>query len=133
MKIVYASTPEQESKIKHLVEYFYSTIFPKYFSDDEIHSFIEWNFLNVSNQNQLSGTLKESYQIISSLEILISLIESNHMENRHHYQQMFEKNAEILNEVDMTFPFTYDQFMGDKDISLESGSIYIKAANEWLV
>ncbi len=72
LKIVYASTTEQELKIKNLVEYFYSSVFPVYFSEEEISKFEKMNFLNILGKNELTGTLKESYQIISSLETLIS-------------------------------------------------------------
>jgi hypothetical protein len=132
LKIVYASTTEQEEKIIKLVDKFYSTILPKYFSDEEITNFIDMNFLNVQGTAELSGTLKESYQIISSLETLIFLIDSNGL-YKEKYQEMFNKNVEILHELGLSFPFSYKQFTEKKDVSLESGSIYIKAANDWIL
>jgi hypothetical protein len=132
LKIVFASTTEQEEKITKLVNQFYSTILPKYFSDKEISSFIDMNFLNVQGTAELSGTLKESYQIISSLETLIFLIESNGLYKKQ-YQEMFDKNTEILQDLGLSFPFSYKQFTEEKDIAFESGSIYIKAANEWIL
>ncbi|WP_033829613.1 YhcU family protein [Bacillus andreraoultii] len=132
MKIVYASTSEQEKKINSLVEYFYSTILPKYFSDKDINQFIQMNLLNVSGSNELSGTLKEAYQIISSLETICFLIESKSL-REDKYQEMFDKNVHILNHLGLSFPFSYEQFLSEKNVSMEMGSIHVKAANQWLV
>lgn len=126
LKIVYASTVEQEQKIQHLVKHFYSVILPKYYTDQDISKFMEMNFLNILGENELTGTLKESYQIISSLETLIFLIESDAFKNEK-YQELFEKNAQILNNLGVSFPFSYKQFVEEKTNPRKSGSIYIKA------
>lgn len=132
LKIVFASTPEQESKIKELVSHFYENIFPKYFCDRDINKFTEMNFLKFPSHST-TGTLKESYQIISSLEIIISLIETNSLEIGR-YQKMFKRNINILNELGMAMPFSYEHFTENNfDVSQEFGSIYVKAANELLV
>lgn len=109
LKIVYASTTEQELKIKNLVEYFYSSVFPVYFSEEEISKFEKMNFLNILGKNELTGTLKESYQIISSLETLIFLIESNGLE-KSKYQEMYERNVQILEELGFRFLFHMNNF-----------------------
>lgn len=132
LKVVYASTPEQDKKIQYLVDYFYTDLLPKYFCDDDITKFIKMNFLNASGKNELTGTLKESYQIISSLETIQSLIESNDLSKKQ-YQEMFNKNVQILNELGLSFPFSYEQFLNKTNKSLESGSIYVKPANSWLI
>ena len=36
VKVVFASTPNQEERIRELVDYFYTSIFPAYFSDEDI-------------------------------------------------------------------------------------------------
>lgn len=132
MKVVLASTPEQENKITYLVDYFYTDIFPLFFNDEDIKKFEKMNFLCVTDKSDLTGTLKESYQIISSLEILIFLIESDSM-YKEQYQIMFNKNAKILNELGITFPFTFEQFIEKSASLFEEGSIFVKAANNWLV
>lgn len=132
MKIVYASTPEQEIKINHLIKYIYSTILPKYFTDKEINEFIDMNFLDVIGLNKHSGTLKEAYQIISSLETICFLIESNCL-GIEKYQDMFNKNVQNLNDLGFPFPFSYKHFLEMKNVSLAMGSIHTKAANQWLV
>jgi len=132
LKIVYASTPVQEEKIKNLVDYVYTSIFPLYFTDNEIRQFMDLNILNIQQKTELEGTLKESFQIISCLEILISLIESKKLYNQY-YKNLFEKNVDILNNVGLSFPFTTKHFISNQNISNEAGSIYVKAANEWLI
>lgn len=132
MKIVYASTSEQELKIKNLVEYFYTSIFPNYFSEEDVTKFEKMNFLNVLGKNVLNGTLKESYQIISSLETLIFLIESNGLE-KNKYQQMYERNVQILEELGLSFPFSHEQFLNQRDFGLEADSVYIKTQGNFVM
>ena len=132
MKIIYASTPEQEKKINHLVEYFYANVLPKYFTDKQINEFIKMNFLNVNDFNNQSDTLKEAYQIITSLETICFLIESQSLD-KEKYQKMFNKNAQILNNLGFSFPFYYNTFLETKNISMEMGSIHVKAANHLLI
>jgi hypothetical protein len=132
LKIVYASTTEQELKIKNLVEYFYSSVFPVYFSEEEISKFEKMNFLNILGKNELTGTLKESYQIISGLETLIFLIESNGLE-KSKYQEMYERNVQILEELGFSFPFSYEQFLQKRDFGLETDSVYIKPSNQFIM
>lgn len=132
LKIVYASTPEQAKKINHLVEYFYSNILPKYFTDKQINEFIKMNFLNINDFDNQSDTLKEAYQIIACLETICFLIESESLE-KEKYQKMFNKNAQILNNLGFSFPFSYENFLETKNVSMELGSIHVKAANHWLI
>lgn len=132
LKIVYASTPEQEKKINHLVEYFYSKILPKYFTDKQINEFIKMNFLNINDFDNQSDTLKEAYQIIACLETICFLIESESLE-KEKYQKMFNKNAQILNNLGFSFPFSYENFLETNNVSMEMGGIHVKAANHWLV
>ncbi|WP_062352396.1 DUF5365 family protein [Bacillus kwashiorkori] len=131
MKVVIASTREQEEKIKQLVNHMYKNIFPHYFSDDEINEFLQLGILDLTDYEQYA-TLKESFQIICSLQITITLIETKSLMDEH-YQQLFKKNVSFLNEIGISFPFSYHHFVGSDSIALERGSIYTKAANEWLV
>lgn len=132
MKIIEASTPEQERKIAGLVTYFYQSIFPSYFSDGEITDLIQMNVLNVRFHHQLDGTLREAFQIIASMDIIIHLIETKEL-GRRKYQQLFNKNAHILTRLGMEFPFTYEHFLKRPGFLFLEGSKFKKAANEWLV
>jgi hypothetical protein len=128
MKVAYASTPAQEEQINELIQTFYTSIFPDFFSDDEINKFSRLNVLRLTEeQAYMLSTLKNSYQVIAALQTIISIVENaDECEQYHH---LFEKNVEILDEFELFFPFRLDNF-SKKDKSL---SIYAEAANEHLI
>ena len=128
LKIVNASTPEQEDKIHQLVNHIYTEIFPKYFDDEEIQNFVQLNFLNISGRNERIGTLKESYQIIASLETICILIKSGNLDKTS-YRHMFERNAQILNRLGLSFPFSPELFLNVKEDSCFTDMLYAKPAN----
>lgn len=130
MKIVFASTPDQEEKINELIKRFYRDIFPLYFSDKDIKRFEDRNVLN-NETAQLDGTLKEAYHLIASLQTLLSILESRHLTYAH--QGLFEKNVETLNEYGFNFPFSYDQFIHARETKTSFFSTYTQAANQLLV
>lgn len=132
MKVVYASTLDQEQKIIELVRKFYSNIFPLYFPDEEIKEFERLKVLQTSARNfEYFGTLKEAYQVIVSLETIASILEASTLEER--YEAIFDKNVHTLREFGLFFPFEFTQFHGEKLIKNEMLSIYTKAANEILI
>jgi hypothetical protein len=130
VKIVIASTPDQEEKINELIKRFYRDIFPLYFSDKDIKKFEDRNVLN-NETAQLDGTLKEAYYLIASLQTLLSILESSQLTYAH--QGLFEKNVETLNEYGFYFPFSYDQFIHARETKNSFFSTYTQAANQLLV
>ncbi|EIJ82013.1 hypothetical protein PB1_03710 [Bacillus methanolicus PB1] len=129
MKVVYASTPDQEQKIKELVDYFYSNVFPLYFSDEDIKEFKLQKVLHTSTRHfEYFGTLKEAYQVIASLQTLISILETS--QNKEKYYSLFMKNASMLEEFDIYFPFTFSQFSEVRSMRGSLFSVYVKAAND---
>jgi hypothetical protein len=132
VKIVFAATPEQAEKVKELVQYVYSGIFPLYFSDREIREFEQHNVLRASTRHFDSfDTLKDAYKVITSIQTIISILEL--YEPKNEYQTVFDKNVSLLNEQDLYFPFSFDQFKDNWNINSEMLSIYTNADNEWLV
>lgn len=132
MKVVYASTPDQEQKIIELVRKFYSNIFPLYFLDKEIKEFEQQKVLQTSARNfEYFGTLKEAYRVIVSLETIAAILEATTLEKR--YEAIFNKNVHTLQEFGLSFPFEFHQFHGERLLNNEMISIYTKAANELLV
>ncbi|MFC4323882.1 DUF5365 family protein [Litchfieldia salsa] len=112
MKIVCASTPEQENYIEELIQYIYSEIFPLHFSDEYIIQ-MEAIHVLVPREDELhyNGTMKEAFQLISSLQALIAVMETvqyEMIESTH--EDIFSKNVSILNEYGYSFPFTLNQF-----------------------
>lgn len=132
MKIVFASTPDQEEMIKELVKNFYQDIFPLFFSDEDIEEFERLEVLHTSTRHfEYFGTLKEAYQVITSLQTLISILESSELQPK--YESIFQTNAAILKDYGLFFPFDYAQFVEAKEVKEEELSIYSKPANELLV
>lgn len=132
MKIVFASTPEQEEEIRKLVQKMYSTIFPNYFPDEDIKEFEQLNVLHTSTRHfEYFGTLKEAYQVIVSLQIITAILETANLEER--YEQIFDKNVGILHDFGLTFPFSFSNFFNGKMMKNDMLSMYTKAANELLI
>ena len=72
MKIVFSSTVEQEQEIEYLISKFYHSVFPKFFTEDEIHHFQEIGVLQ-ANKNDFSynGTLRAAFQVITCLQVMM--------------------------------------------------------------
>ncbi|WP_231893391.1 DUF5365 family protein [Rossellomorea aquimaris] len=131
VKVLLASTHEQEEKIQELISYMYCTIFPDYFTDEEIEQFEDMQVLHTTTRNfEYFGTLKEAFQVISSIQTIISIVESGSKEDV--YEEMFYHNAQILQGFGMFFPLSFDQFNEDSDCR-HSLSVYSKAVNQLLV
>ncbi len=131
MKIVTASTPEQESFIQELVSYMYTEVFPYYFSDKYINELEALNVLIPEEQGLYNGTLKEAFQLISSLQSLIAVIETIKTEEiGENHREIFEKNTTILEEYGYKFPLTIDHFKRLKD---DSVSLFTKSTSQYLM
>jgi len=134
MKVVYASTPTQAEKINELIQLFYSTIFPYYFSDDDIRRFSRLRVLSPTDEQMgRIDTLKNSYQVITSLQTILSILENKG--NMDDYKQIFEKNVDILNDLELFFPFSLENFKNRKQIEMHGTtfSMYTEATNTYLV
>jgi Family of unknown function (DUF5365) len=128
VKIVFASTPGQEEEICGLVRYIYSTVFPLYFTDKEIREFEQLKVLHTPDD---FNTLKDAFQVMASMQTIISILESTTLDDQ--YEALFNKNVMNLQDFGLFFPFEYEQFVDAKNMKNSVFSIYIKAANELLV
>jgi len=128
VKIVFASTPSQEEEINELVRYVYSNIFPLYFSDEEISQFEELKVLDTSLD---FNTLKDAFQVMTSIQTVISILESSPLDEQ--YEMVFNKNVATLKEFGLFFPFDFEQFMEGKSLKSSMLSIYSKADNELII
>lgn len=132
LKIVFASTPGQEEKILELTRYFYTDIFPMYFSDEDIQEFEKLDVLHTRpEQFERFSTLGDAFQVITSMQTLISILESGHIPEK--YQPMFRRNVQTLTDYGICFPFNYNQFSDSKHVHLEYISAYAKPANRLLL
>lgn len=132
MKIVYASTPEQENHIEELVSYIYSDIFPFFFSDEYIMKLEELQVLEPTEEDvHMNGTLKEAFCVISSLQALIAVLETLKNGQTHRkYKEIFIKNVNLLKKHGYSFPFSMDHFLCPKNNYL---SKFSKPTNQILV
>ena len=132
MKVVQASTPCQEEEIKKLIKQVYSEVFPIYFSDKEIQTYEKYNVLYMStNHLERFNTLKEAYQIIASLQTLITILKNKRFDDQ--YIEIFYKNVSTLVEYDLYFPFEYEHFSESKIRGNERLSMFTSVANEILI
>ncbi|MFB6469277.1 YhcU family protein [Cytobacillus sp. Hz8] len=132
MKVVYASTPDQENKVKELIQEYYTSIFPLYFSDEDIKEFERLKVLQTSTRHfEYFGTLKEAFQVIASLETIKYILLS--CDEKEKYEVIFYRNIEILNDFGLSFPFEFHQFLDSRHVKNGTFSIYTKADNELLI
>ncbi|GLB58718.1 YhcU family protein [Cytobacillus sp. NCCP-133] len=132
VKVVFASTPDQEQKIMELIQKFYSNVFPLYFTDDDIREFEQQKILHTSTRHfEYFGTLKEAYQVIAGLQTLMAILESPQQKEK--YERIFVKNVQTLKEFGLSFPFDYSHFCGERTPRNDEFSVYAQAANEILV
>jgi Family of unknown function (DUF5365) len=132
MKMVYAATKEQEEYMNYLVNYFYTNIFPYYFDDEQINKFENSKILSLPREYvTYNGTMKEAFQIISSLQSLITVIEYvGESGDCKRYRDLFERNVKLLRRYGITFPFTIEQFMSKRHYPC---SMYLPSQSDWLM
>ncbi|MFT4416866.1 DUF5365 family protein [Fredinandcohnia humi] len=131
MKIVVASTPEQEHHISELINYIYSSIFPIYFDDDYIVKLEELNVLAPKEEDAYyNSTLDKAFKVISSLQAVIAVLETVKYEGfEDNHEEIFMKNAQTLNEYGYFFPFSIKEF---QTVNHNVISKYSKPANKYL-
>ncbi|AZB42004.1 hypothetical protein CEF21_06685 [Bacillus sp. FJAT-42376] len=133
MKIVTASTNEQEQHIEELVEEMYKEVFPIYFSDETIGQLEKMAVLKPTDETMIyNGTLKEAFEIMSSLQTLIAVLKHADEGRKQEYESLYERNREILGRYGYELPLTFSDFLteGGKGPLL---SRYTKAANRYLI
>lgn len=132
MKVVVAATEEQEEKLDELIHYFYTSIFPRYFNDCEIAEFLNLNTLRLPVQKVDSlYTLDGAFRAICSIQVIILILEGQY-DSKH--TLLFDKNVEILKELGLFFPLSYENFSsrnkGNTNIIF---SMYSNPTNQLLI
>lgn len=134
MKIVIASTVEQVEKIKELIEEMYRDVFPMYFSDEKILDFQSLKVLNMTDDHfERFGTLKEAFQVIASLQTIVSILRvQTSWPLSHHYEAIFNRNVQTIQNFGLFFPFTFKEF-SNRYHSFDKLSMFAKVDNELLI
>lgn len=132
MKTVYAATKAQEEYIHYLINYFYMNIFPYYFTNEQIHEFENLQILSLQEKHmKYSRTMKEAFQIIASLQSLITVIEYvGKSGDCGRYRNVFQRNVELLRRHGIAFPFAIEQFAAKHHYPC---SMYLPSQSEWLI
>lgn len=134
MRVVFAASLEQKKMIRELIDHLYYSVFPLFFEEREIKEFILWEVLKAPDEKEeWLETADDAFRIIAALQVLVSLLEMKSLPVDHtDYQRIFYKNKCILEQYDISFPFTYGQFstLHNADVAF---SMFARAANEYLI
>lgn len=138
MKIVFSSTSEQEQEIGNLVSFFYGSIFPRYFTEEEILHFEQIGVLQTpANNISYFGTLRDAYQVMTCLQVILSILEKKENSNKsleRKFEDLFDNNIKILNDYGIFFPLSFDHFTSlNKEKSENPYLLYVEASNQYLV
>ncbi|MEH6941478.1 DUF5365 family protein [Bacillus sp. JJ722] len=112
MKIVFSSTEEQEREIETALFHLRSTILPSYITSQDLNKYDEMGLLQFSiYENNYHGTLKEAYQLMTALQVITTIIEHvSKSLDYSQYDELFKRNAQIINHFGLLFPFTLQCF-----------------------
>ncbi|KMY53137.1 hypothetical protein AC623_03360 [Bacillus sp. FJAT-27231] len=121
MRVIIASTTEQEEIINELVRQLKEEILPLFFEKEELQAMYKLGILQLTDDHfQLFGTLQDAFQVISSLQTIISILETGEPASLPlHYKEIFEKNTAILQKFDIRLPFFLSHFHNKKSMVLD--------------
>lgn len=137
MKTVFSSTIEQEQEIENLVTYFYKTVFPQFFTKNEILHFMQIGVLHKdSGYYAYQGTLKSAFQIMSCLQVILTLLDKKitctSFQLDTDSEDLLNHNIRLLSENGLFFPFTHENFNLLVETDDERFS-YVEPANQFLI
>lgn len=135
MKVVLASTEVQEEKLGELTTYMYSSVFPSYFTDKEIREFMELQVLYIPHEkDERLFTLEFACKAITSLEVIIFILEMIPKKADRNYESLFNNNVKLLEQSGLFFPFVYGNFFSRlQEHSDAPISMYTEPTNEYLI
>lgn len=139
VKIVFSSTVEQEQEIDNLVTEFYHSVFPKFFTENDIQHFQEIGVLQTNKDDfSYNGTLRAAFQVITCLQVIKAVLEKkveNHSASiQLRLKKTFEQNNTLLNQYGIFFPFNYEHFTYIPNENYRKvDMLYIQPANQYLI
>lgn len=135
MKIVMASTKEQEELINELIQHLFSHVFPLYFNEADIEKFKELHVLNLTDRNREKfGTLRDSFRVIASLQTITSILETSQLSNlEERYASMFEENCRILQQYGIGFPFLFSNFSEIKSKPIAVSNLFSQQSASYVM
>ncbi|WP_226034748.1 DUF5365 family protein [Aquibacillus saliphilus] len=114
MKVVIASSPQQQEYVQELLGDLYNNIFPYYFTQDYIKRLIDFNLMEIPDIKELS--LVEIMEVTAAIQTISSILKEMVETNKplDDYNYAFNKNAEILSKYQIDFPFQLVDFQDGK-------------------
>ncbi|WP_053219474.1 DUF5365 family protein [Virgibacillus senegalensis] len=111
MKVITASTPEQQEYAHSLLGELYNQIVPKYFSAGYIAELKNFQLMEIPSLAELS--LKEIFEVTTALQTIISILNSPIQQGMEieKYEDIFQKNVRILSDYEINFPFKLSDFL----------------------
>lgn len=129
MKIITASTPEQQEYVMHMTNHLYQNIFPYFFNKDHMASLHHSGVMNAQGIEEYS--LQDILEVTAALQtieaVLECLLEGN---DELHHAERFEENRRILEKRNWYFPFYYTDFKESL-----TGNMFrqVKPDNDWIL
>lgn len=119
MKVIIASTSEQEEKIVALVNRLKKDLLPRFFGRKELEKMYESGILDITEEHfEQFGNLRDAFQVITSLQTIAAILETKNPDRLPMtYQEMFEKNTMILQEFGIQFPFFFSHFTNKRNVA----------------
>ncbi|NPC91989.1 DUF5365 family protein [Bacillus sp. WMMC1349] len=114
VRIVKAATEEQEIYIEELASDLYQ-VFSTYFNDQKIAELKQIGTLDFKELDY-NGTLDEAFQIITSLQIIHTLLTQSTRQWGLKDRHLFDKNCHKLNECGLNFPLRSADFYMDSQV-----------------
>ncbi|MDL4839712.1 DUF5365 family protein [Aquibacillus rhizosphaerae] len=111
MRVITASTPEQQHYVKSLIEELYVTVFPYFFSDNYIKKLKNFELMQAPNLEELS--LTEIMEVTAAFQTITTILKQlgNSDQIIHEYEDIFSKNTKILSKYNIDFPFQLIDFL----------------------
>ncbi|MFN2746825.1 MULTISPECIES: DUF5365 family protein [Bacillus] len=108
VRIVKAATEEQEIFIEELANELYQ-VFPMYFSEQKMKDLKEQGTLDFKEYDY-KGTLDDAFQIITSLQLIHTLLTKSKRQWVLKDRDLFDKNCKKLNDCGLYFPLSSSDF-----------------------
>lgn len=133
MRVVLAATLEQRRMIEELRDHLSFCVFPLYFENQELNELQSSDVLKIPEREDWLETMEDACRIIASLQVMISLLKTEEFSlEDSYYMNIFNKNKRILNDYQISFPFTYSQFTERHRADL-AFSMFAAPANELII
>ncbi|QHE52444.1 DUF5365 family protein [Pontibacillus sp. HMF3514] len=109
MKVVTASTPEQQSYVRSLLDHFHRSILPSFFSESYVDDLKTFGVLCQEDLDEY--TLQEIMEVTAALQTIQHILECL-LENDASPQlaRKFDRNQKIIEGHQIYFPFCFQDF-----------------------